>query len=197
MKYYGSGPGHWYRDMFWAERRNVDAAAKWLSQIDWQWFVTLTFPWNIRSESADAKLKSMLNQLEKHHRANLGAVIGKESRSRHDRSRVPWHFHLLIASSAPVSKESIEMLWVGLIKNRSQPDSVASLISEHVVVKPYNPESLGSEYCLKMMSDDTADWGLHRMDCFLPALRTSSPNHRTLRRQRRAAAQAASNATRS
>jgi hypothetical protein len=178
---------HWYKNMHRSDRNRVDIAAKWLSPIPWQWFVTLTFPWNVRAETADAKLIELFNLLEKHHHEILGAVIGKESRSRHDGSRVPWHFHLLITSNSPVSKEAIESVWIGLIRNRSQVDPLAAMTSEHVEVKPYCATALGTEYCLKMISKDDAEWDFHRMDCFLPRLRgTARPTHRTLRRGKRA-----------
>jgi hypothetical protein len=45
------------------ERRTVDAYAKWLKPISWQ-FVTLMFPWNVRAETADHKFKERINVLE-------------------------------------------------------------------------------------------------------------------------------------
>lgn len=47
------------------DRMVVDAAAKWLRPIQWQWFVTLTFPWNVKGETADVKLKEWLNLIER------------------------------------------------------------------------------------------------------------------------------------
>ena len=55
----------WYNLIPERDRQVVDAAAKWLRPVPWQWFVTLTLPWNVRSETADAKLKEWLNLIER------------------------------------------------------------------------------------------------------------------------------------
>jgi hypothetical protein len=178
--------GQWYTTIPRHKHRVMDAVAKWLRPVRWQWFVSLTFPWNVRSETADKKLKALIDGLERHHRATVGFVAGKESRSRHDGSRVPWHFHMLITSHVPLSGEAIECLWLRLIGPGLQSNDDILHRREHAKVEPYQAHERGPEYCLKTMNDDTGDWYLHRLGDFLPGIAgTSRPNHRTVRRQRR------------
>jgi hypothetical protein len=54
----------WYTLIPQRDRMVVDAAAKWLRPIQWHWFITLTFPWNVKGEAADVKLKERLNLKE-------------------------------------------------------------------------------------------------------------------------------------
>ena len=54
----------WYSRIPFHDRRAVDAVAKWLRPIPWQWFVTLTFPWDVRDATAVRKLRLLLNELE-------------------------------------------------------------------------------------------------------------------------------------
>jgi hypothetical protein len=182
--------GQWYTTLPRHQRRVVDAVAKWLRPVQWQWFVTITFPWNVRSETADKKLKALIDGLERHHRAIVGFVAGKESRSRHDGSRVPWHFHLLITSQVPISREAVECLWLGLIRRGLQSDADFQNRREHAKVEAYQAHERGPEYCLKTMSDETGDWYIHRLEHFLPGIPGAArPNHRTVRHQRRNAPQ--------
>jgi hypothetical protein len=180
---------HWYTTLPKRKRRVVDAVAKWLRPVRWQWFISLTFPWKIRSETADMKLQALINSLERHHHAPVGFVAGKESRSRHDGSPVPWHFHLLITSHVPLSGEAIQCFWLDLIGRGLQSDADILLRGEHVMVEPYHAHERGPEYCLKAMNEDTGDWYIHGLERYLPGIPgTARPNHRTVRRQRRNAA---------
>jgi hypothetical protein len=157
----------------------------------------LTFPWNVSYSTADRKLRSFSNALERYLRQIIGYVAGKESRSRYDRGRVPWHFHLLITSRVPVPREALETLWLAQIRRGSQSDADILRMGEHVKIEPYESHSLGPEYCLKTMNEDTGDWHIHRMREFLPGIPGAArPNHHTVRRQRRIAAQAGANAGR-
>jgi hypothetical protein len=160
--------------------------ADWLRSVRWQWFVTLTFPWNVSYSTADRKLREFINALERFHRTTIGYVAGKESRSRYDRGRVPWHFHLLITSRVQVSKDALETLWLDQIRRSSESDADILRRGEHAKVEPYHAHERGPEYCLKMMNEDTGDWYIHRLEYFLPGIPgPARPNHRTVRHQRR------------
>jgi hypothetical protein len=179
---------YWYRNLSTCDRQAVDAVTQWLRPVPWQWFVTATFSGNIRAETAVGKLREFANQLERFVQANVSYVGGQESKPCLHGVRVPWHFHLLLASHARIPQEAIEAIWCGLVgrgseKGRSQ---------DSVLVAPYAAHSLGPEYCLKQMNDSYGDWHLHRLEHFLPNLPGSSrPNHRILRSARRAQQQAA------
>lgn len=176
----------WYTTISWRQRSVLDAAAKWLWPVRWQWFVTLTFPWNVSADVADRKLRELINLLEREHRATVSLIAGKESRSRHDGSRVPWHFHLLLTSRIAVSREAIECHWLRLIRGGADA-SLITLRQEHIVADPYDADRRGIEYCLKAINACHGDWFIHGFEQCLPhAPGPSRPNHRTVRRQRRA-----------
>lgn len=165
------------------DRQAVDAVCQWLRPIPWQWFVTATFSGNIRAETAVGKLRQFANQLERFSRANVCYVAGQESKPCLNGLRVPWHFHILLASRARIPQEPIEAIWRGIVGRGSG----AGESHDSVLVAPYAVHSLGPEYCLKAMNDAYGDWHIHRLEHFLPDLPgTSKPNDRTLRRARRA-----------
>lgn len=181
------GP-HWLRCLPARDRQVVDAEAKWLRPVEWQWFVTLTFPWNVRAETAVRKLRQFINTLEKSVRSNLCMVAGQESRSRSLGMSVRTHFHVLLTSHALISKEAIETIWLGLVTIRAARRS-ENQDSVHAVA--YDPRKPGAEYCLKCMNDDCGDWFMHRLEQFLPSVPgPSKPNHRTVRSAKRANHQA-------
>ncbi|HEY5330875.1 MAG TPA: hypothetical protein VIJ79_13390 [Acidobacteriaceae bacterium] len=181
----------WYMTISWRKRRVVDAAAKWLRAVRWEWFITLTFPWDVAFSTADHKLRELFNALERFHRTTIGYVAGKESRSRHDGGRVPWHFHLLVTSRVPISSEAIQSFWLGLIRRGLQTEAEILRRGEHAQVEPYESHRRGPEYCLKTMNEGTSDWYIHRLREFLPGIPGAKrPNHRTVRRQRRGGEQA-------
>ncbi len=189
-----SGPGlpsrsgglDWYSRIPFHDRRAVDAVAKWLRPIPWQWFVTLTFSWDVRDETAVGKMRRFLDALERHCKDDVCAVAGQESKPSQGGMSVPWHFHLLLASRQSISKQSIEAIWRGLVCRASDRKAW----EESVQVEPYASEERGPEYCLKSMNDAFGDWHLHRLEVFLP-YSPSKTNHRTIRGARRAQIRAA------
>lgn len=181
------GP-HWLRRLPTRDKRVVDAVAKWLRPVEWQWFATLTFPWNVRAETAVRKLRQFINALEKAAHANLCVVAGQESKPHQQGMNVPHHFHLLMASHARISREAIEAVWLGLVTLRP---AQCSKNQDSVSAVPFNPGKPGAEYCLKGMNDDCGDWIMHRLEQFLPSVPgPSKPNHRTVRSAKRANQQA-------
>lgn len=166
----------------------MDALATWLRPIDWQWFLTVTFSWNVRSETAVQRLKSFINDLERFCRANVGFVAGQESRTRRDGMNVPSHFHMLMTSNIRIPREALEDLWL-----RQLPSGLTlKQKRESVRVEPYQALERGPEYCLKAMNDPQGDWWIHRLEGFLPgAAGPSKPNHASVRGARRNREQAA------
>jgi hypothetical protein len=150
--------------------------------ITWQWFITLTFPWKVRPETAVYKLRRFINELEKTYRANVCVVAGQESKPRQHGMNVPTHFHLLLASHARISHEAIEGLWVGQVTRR--PTNGRD--GQSVFAEKYQPHERGAEYCLKTINDADGDWFIHRLDHFLPGARgPSKPNHKSVRSDKR------------
>jgi hypothetical protein len=175
---------YWLRRLSINDRRVVDAVAKWLRPIKWQWYITLTFPWDVRPVTAYSKLRQFANRLEKFTHANVCYVAGQESRSHPLGMNVPPHFHLLLTSHARISREAIEAIWFGLIK--SGCDEYVKM-QDCVLAKPFESNKLGMEYCLKGMNEDLGEWFMHRLEHFLPNVPgPSKPNHHTVRSARRA-----------
>jgi hypothetical protein len=176
---------HWYTRIPENERLVLDAAATWLRPTTWQWFVTLTFPWNVKSETADLALRQLIDGLERKLRTNLGYVAGKE-RMTADGRTVPWHFHLLITSSVPVPQSAIEQGWKDIVKLRNRNRGCLAA-SDTIQVDLYQTGRRGVEYCLKKMTDCSGDWILWRLHEFLPNSRgTDRPNHKSVRAAQRA-----------
>jgi hypothetical protein len=168
------------------DRFVVSKISEWIRVIDWKWFVTLTFPWNVTHETAVTKLREFINQLERLVRSNVCYVAGQESKPRRDGINVPYHFHLVLAAHASLSKEAIETLWMRQVTNRPTQGRNA----ESVCVEPYSAHELGPEYCLKWINAAEGDWLFHRLEHFLPtAGGTAAPNHRTIRSAMRNQAQ--------
>ena len=172
----------WFQQIPAAQRVTVNAAAKWLKAIPWQWFITLTFPWNVRQETAAGKLRNFVNIIEQHLKSNVCIVAGMESKSRHSGERVPWHYHLLLASRATIPREAIVALWHGQVASRAAKPSIA----DSVQADRYDKHQRGVEYCLKRMGDNSGDWLFRRLPIFMP-YGPRKPNHRTVRGARRAA----------
>lgn len=179
---------YWLRNLSTHDRKAVDAISQWLRLIPWQWFITATFSGNVRAETAVGKLRDFANDLERFVRANVCYVAGQESKPSLHGLRVPWHFHILLTSRVRIPQEAIEAIWRGLVGCGSTKGQNQG----NVLVTPYAAHSLGPEYCLKAMNDTYGDLHLHRLENYLPGLPgTSKPNHRTVRRARRAQQQAA------
>ena len=53
---------HWLCNRSTHDRQAVDAVAQWLRPIPWQWFVTATFTWNIRAETAAGTLCANMSE---------------------------------------------------------------------------------------------------------------------------------------
>jgi hypothetical protein len=175
----------------------VDATATWLRPVPWQWFITLTFPWNVISETADAKLKEWLNLVERTLRTRVCFVAGKERKPRSFGMEVPWHFHILATSLAAMPKKLLEESWRTLVSPAARRireaeavnDSVATEdgpVDDTVVVESYNANRRGPEYCLKSLSTCHGDWCFRWLELFNPRIKHSSfPNHTKIRNRMR------------
>jgi len=178
----------WFRSIAARDREVVAAIKKWLQPVRWQWFVTLTFPWNVGEETAIKKLRKFADRLEKFSRGNICFVAGRESRAMQHGLNVPHHFHMLVTSRGPLTVLAIQTAWRGLVAPRGTKMEREDCIR----VEVYDPDAPGAEYCLKRLNDDQSDWLTHRLEHFLPeAPGPSRPNHRTVRSAKRAKAQAA------
>src|SRR5258708_3315810 len=102
---------HWYDDMQRRDRVIVDAVAEMVRPIEWQYFVTVDFPWDVRPETADGKFNAFINELERGMKTRIGYVVGKESRSKSG-AAVPLHFHCCLTALKPIDGSQIENIWL-------------------------------------------------------------------------------------
>lgn len=164
------------------DRTSVNATSLWLSSISWQLFVTVTFPWNVRDETANRKLSLFINSVEKFHRARICIVAGLESAPRRSGMSVPNHFHILMTSHAPLSDEAIEAFWLAQVTRR--PSQGRN--EESIRIEPFQPHLRGLLYCVKGMNTDRGGLFFHRLGDFLPGvLGPRRPTHRSIRNSKR------------
>jgi hypothetical protein len=102
--------GAWYRALSRDDRILIDAVKTWLSPIRWQHFVTLEFPWHVRAETAAAKLREFLNNVERELRDSVCFIGGLEEQSKSGEP-VPAHFHLLVTSARPIPEQLLKEVW--------------------------------------------------------------------------------------
>jgi hypothetical protein len=173
----------WLQRLSAQDRKAVDAVVQWIKPVPWQWFITLTFPWNVHWQTAVKKLRQFAQRLEEHMKARVCFVAGQESRPAQVGMNVPHHFHMLLIGQGVVTKEAIEASWNRLVSW----EQAGNEIKDNVRVKAYDPSAPGAEYCLKWLNDDHSDWHFHNLEHFLPgAPGPSKPNHRTVRAAKRA-----------
>ena len=171
----------WYDRQNWpyaSDRERLEQYAKWLKQIPWTFFCTLTFAWRVSDRQADQIFKEFIKRLESTLRCNVAYVRGDEKRlSGCGKSACARHFHALLACTTPVTPRYIEESWMAMAGNRSDGAGAE--------VKPYDGERKGVEYVLKFINQTEGDWDFHKLDLFLPHEETNAPNHATKRRLRR------------
>jgi hypothetical protein len=177
---------HGYDRINQQDRDVVDAVANWLRPIPWQWFATLTFHWNVRSETADLKLRQWINTIERETRERMCYVFGKEKKGPSLGKTVPWHFHLLATSKADLPKELLESVWQKLVGKGERMEIDGDVNYDSILVEPYSTHQKGAEYCLKSLGDSGGEWGFRWLDLFNPKVAgTARPSHRSVRQRAR------------
>jgi hypothetical protein len=170
---------NWYQRIPASDRAALDELAKWVRPIPWQLFVTVTFPWNVASETADRKLRDFLNELERVLKTRICFLAGKEGYTKSG-SRTPWHFHLQLAAVTTIPPSLVERSWKRLIGRTN------SVEDDNVLVEAYVSDAPGTEYIAKMMCTLESDWDFKWLDLFNPNIPYKPKvNHRSLRRKRR------------
>ena len=185
-----SGNINWYTLIPERDRRVVNAAAKWLSPVSWQWFVTLTFPWSVKGETADAKLKEWLNRTERTLRTRVCFVAGKERKPCAHGIEAPWHFHILVTAAVAIPQGLLAQSWMDLVSHGARHLRKDAAVEDSALVESYNQDRLGAEYALKSMNTCIGDWHFRWLELFHPRMKqTSSPNHIKNRQRARFGAQ--------
>lgn len=176
-----SAKSNWYDRIPSRDREVVNQVAEWIRPIPWQLFVTLTFPWNIRAETADQKLGDFINEIERNLKTRICLIAGKEGVTKHG-ALVPWHFHLLLASVIPIPADMVEGTWRRLV-GRSNSTSADD---DSVDVRSFIADNLGEQYVAKMIASHYGDWNVRWLHLFNPAINyTPKRDHRLIRQRRR------------
>jgi len=176
----------WYDGIPAQDRPAVDALASWLRPIRWQWFVTATFNWNIRSETADRKFKEWINLVERDLKARVCVVVGKERKPHSFGREVPWHFHVLMTAATEIPEGMLAGHWKTVAGEGHKRAIDGKLVDEGILVEPYHGLLKGPEYCLKSMNDCNGDWDSRWIRLFHPWIKgTAKPSHQIIRQERR------------
>lgn len=179
----------WYQRIPDSDRQMVDAVATWLAPIHWQFFVTLTFRWNVREDTAIKHLRGFISNIQRELRSRVCFVAGKERRSASTSAEVPWHFHVLLTAKVPITEDLIRSSWRSQAgpgkRTPSHPEG------DSADIRPYDPERRGVEYCLKLVNNTDGDWLSAWLEYFNPNIPWSGKNsHKSVRQRRRARAEA-------
>src|SRR5262249_55369625 len=168
----------WYDRDRWAytvDRKFVKECAWWLKLVAWQVFCTFTFAWRVSDQQAEKTFAEFINRLERTLKADVAFVCGSEKRfSGCGMSACGRHFHVLLASAAPLQPLFLEEIWKSMAGNRS--DDAGAL------VKPYDPSRNGAEYVLKSAPKE-GDWTFRNLHLFHPEAGTLYHVNARLRRR--------------
>ncbi|WP_263383600.1 hypothetical protein [Granulicella arctica] len=145
------------------DRRFNESVADWVRPIPWQLFVHLTFPWNVRSETADSKFREFVNDLEKTLKTRVCFIAGKEGRSKNGPT-VPFHFHVAMTAAITIPLDLVKTTWRNLI-GRS---NASELKDDSVRVDPWCSHADGLSYLLKQISDADSSWDCNWIGLFHP-----------------------------
>lgn len=176
----------WYDSIPTQDRPSVAALASWLRPVRWQWFVTATFNWNVRSETADRKFEEWINLVEHELKTRVCVVFGKERKPRSCGLEVPWHFHVLVTAATDIPEEMLAFHWRTVAGEGHKFVVDGKVLDEGILVEPYESHLKGPEYCLKAMNDCNGEWDSRWLRMFHPEIKgTAKPNHQTVRQERR------------
>ena len=176
----------WYDEIQAQDRPAVNAVADWLRPVQWQWFVTATFSWSVKSETADRKLEEWINLVERDLKARICIVAGKERKARAHGTQVPWHFHVLVTALKQVPDTLLENHWKRVAGEGKKRIADGELVDEGILVEAYEAHRKGPEYCLKAMNECDGGWDSRWLRMFHPDIKgTSRPSHRSQRQARR------------
>jgi hypothetical protein len=162
-----------------ADRKMVEQYAQWFTQVPWRFFCTFTFAWKVSDTQAIATFDEFINRLERDRRSDVAYLRGDEKRfSGCGKPACARHFHVLLASAAPLSPGSVQSLWMSMAGSRTDHAGAQ--------VVPYKPDLPGVSYVLKSMNQPDGDWTFsNNLYLFLPSAIPETVTCRMRRRLRR------------
>ena len=160
------------------------AQALYMSRFTWHFYLTLTFSWDIRAESARRRLLSYLRFIEDTKvKAPLSCLIAEETKeSGLGQAAGRIHFHILVRCARRISVAAFQTLWEQshFGGNRTAGPSAW--------VVPYNREISATYYLFKDLNKRFFEWSVRNLDLNAAvrprSFSTSSRQRRRLRRDR-------------
>ncbi len=117
----------------------------WLRPVPWQFFVTLTFAFQLSDAQANRIFLEYIDRIERHLRAPIAFVRGDEKKfSGCGKPGAPRHYHLVMTSTVPLSPDWMRSTWEAVAGRRSNGAGGD--------FRRYDPDRGGIRYVLKMMS---------------------------------------------
>jgi hypothetical protein len=157
----------WYDREYWpyeVDRTFVKDCAWWVKQVAWQLICTFTFAWHVSDLQAEKTYAAFINRLECLLRADVAFVCGSEKQSESRAKPASGrHFHVLLASTAPLHPTFVKELWQSMGGNRSD-DAGAK-------VEGYDSSGNGAEYVLKYAPEKNGEWSFRKLELFHPEAR--------------------------
>lgn len=158
-----------------ADRILVGDYAAWLKPVKWQLIATFTFGSRLSDEEANRRFDEFIDRLEGTVKSDVTYVRGDEKRfSGCGMPGCGRHYHVVMASAAPLSPAVVEWLW----------KEVAGSWDDGADVQPYDPSRNGIGYVLKMMNQPYGDWTFRNLHLLFP-VGPESLNKRQRRHLRR------------
>lgn len=152
----------WYERPYWQyakDKRMTAAYAKFFKAVPWQLFATFTFGAQHSDERADWVFAQFINCLERMTHADTVYIRGDEKRfSGCGKPACGRHFHVLMASAAPLDPFFVECLWKDIVGHRD----------DGADVRPHDPELEGAQYVFKMMNKPYGEWTARNLHLVLP-----------------------------
>jgi hypothetical protein len=148
------------------------ALGSWLTLFSWQVFVTLTFAYRVSEGQADREFRTLIDRLERYHRAPIGWIRGDEYRwSGCGMPAIARHYHALLCSDVRLNPLKVGSEWRDL-----------GHFGRNVDVRKYDPGRWATEYCVKFVGEPGGDWKLsNNLGLFAPTA-NGEGNHRMRRR---------------
>ncbi len=175
---------YWLRAVPPEDRHALQVTGDWLRQIQWQYFATITFPWNVTDSTANSYFRRWMDTIEQTLRTRVCYVAGMERGSLTARIRIPWHFHVLVTALVPIPADLLEGAWQHQVAAHGNIQPCG--LDVPALVEPYEVHRSGPEYCLKKMNDCHGEWQFRWLEYFLPGQPGASrPNGRSIRQHRR------------
>ncbi|HWR14156.1 MAG TPA: hypothetical protein VN577_04980 [Terriglobales bacterium] len=150
-------------------RENAAGLGKYLETMRWQFFTTLTFPYEVSQNGATAKLAMFIDNLERSLGGSVAYAGGLDTRdySGSGMTAVRPHFHLIMSLETKVDPSFIRKAWTGYVGNGQNRSALGGPVQDSADVRPFEYGRGGAAYCVKVV-DDEGDWIQRNLELVSP-----------------------------